>query len=134
MRSDGLPGEVENVLREVAHEVVKPLVVVLAMRGISVPELVQEDLRLASVTHSELGYVELIRERPGQRQPIPDREQLGDKLAGCVAIPCVALAAGQSLLVAVAGRLLPLRQRRPVERVEVPDAALRAGAPVLQED
>src|SRR5215475_12513724 len=66
-------------------------------------------------------------------QPVPDREQLGDELAGRVAIARVALAAGQGLLVAMAGRLLPLRQRGPVQRVEIPDAALCAGAPVLQE-
>jgi hypothetical protein len=107
-------------------------VVLGAASGIRPAELVQPDLGLVAVADAELEHVQLVGQRPALDQPVAVVQQRRDDLANSGQVAGVALAAGQRLLVRPAGRLLPPVQGPPVEPVEVPDAALAAGAPVLQ--
>ena len=129
---DGLARALEHVRRVVAHQVVQAAVVLAAELAVESTELVQPDARLVAVADAELEHVQVFGQRAARGEVVPDVEQLEDQLARGGDVARVALAAGQGLLVLAAGRLLPERQRLPVQAVEVPDQAVAAGSPGLE--
>jgi hypothetical protein len=123
---------VEHVRGVIAHQVVQPPVVVAAVPVVELGELIEPGAGLPAVADAELDDVQLLGQGAPRRQFVPAGEQVEDDLAGGGGVARVGLTAGQRLLVLLAGRLLPGGQCLPVQRVEPPDAAGRAGHPGLE--
>lgn len=129
---DGAPGQLQDVGRVVAHQVVEAAVVPAAVRGVELSERVEEGAGLAAVADPELHDVQLLRQRTPFTEGVPHGEQLADHRAHRLVFAGVALAARERGLVAVAGGLLPGPKVLPVEGVEPPDEAAAGRPPLLE--
>ena len=130
---DGRARQVEDVLGVVAHQVVQAPVVGPRPWARSRVGTRRGTPRLAAVADAELDDVELVGQRAGGSRARPTQRRARRSGARAPSrLRRVALPTRQRLLVALAGGLLPEAQVRPVERVEVPDAAPAARPPVLE--
>src|SRR5438270_13094442 len=127
-----LARKLEHVRRVVTHQVMQATEVAAPMLAVHAAKLIEENAGLVAIADAELQDVQLFRQRAPGRETVPQPKQPQDELARGLNVARVALAAGQGGLVALAGGLLPQRERLPVQGVEAPDQAAAAGSPALE--
>src|SRR5438105_6534128 len=125
-----LARKLEHVRRVVTHQVMEATEVAAPMLAVHAAKLVEEDAGLVAIADAELQNVQLFRQRAPGRETVPQPKQPQDELARCLRVARVALAAGQGGFVALAGGLLPQRERLPVQGVK-PQIRLRLPGPQL---